>query len=97
MLFSAEQAREMLKALHPLGRISEGDDIAKVIYFLASDDAALITGQEIYNDGGLRLDNKIWVKPFQYQQFNKVRIKLLQKFNKLFLFCIFFMHIHATI
>jgi NAD(P)-dependent dehydrogenase (short-subunit alcohol dehydrogenase family) len=37
----------------PLGRLGLPEDIAKVIYFLASDDAAYITGTEIVVDGGL--------------------------------------------
>ena len=80
----------MLKALHPLGRISEGDDIAKVIYFLASDDAALITGQEIYNDGGLRLDNKIWVvEQFKFDSQNRSCFKNSVNDLLVFFSCIF--------
>lgn len=37
----------------PLGRIGEGDDIAKAVSFLASDDASYITGTELFVDGGL--------------------------------------------
>ena len=36
----------------PLGRVAEVRDVAKIIAFLASDDAQFITGQVIYVDGG---------------------------------------------
>ncbi|HYZ86438.1 MAG TPA: SDR family NAD(P)-dependent oxidoreductase [Bryobacteraceae bacterium] len=39
-------------ALHPLGRIGEPCDIAKALLFLASDDAAWITGTCLVVDGG---------------------------------------------
>ncbi len=38
----------------PLGRLGYPDDIARVITFLASDDAAWITGQIVGTDGGFR-------------------------------------------
>ena len=37
----------------PIGRIGEPDDVAKAAVFLASDDAAFITGIELFTDGGL--------------------------------------------
>jgi 3-oxoacyl-[acyl-carrier protein] reductase len=37
-----------------LGRIGEPADTAGVVAFLASDDAAFVTGQVIYNAGGQR-------------------------------------------
>lgn len=39
-------------ALHPLGRLGEPEDIAKMVLFLVSDDASWITGQAIAVDGG---------------------------------------------
>jgi glucose 1-dehydrogenase len=39
----------------PLGRAAEVGEVAGVFAFLASDDAAYITGQTIYVDGGLSL------------------------------------------
>ena len=39
----------------PLGRAGTADEMAAVCAFLASDDAAYITGQTIFVDGGLTL------------------------------------------
>jgi glucose 1-dehydrogenase len=39
----------------PMGRPGTADDMAGVCAFLASDDAAYITGQTIFIDGGLTL------------------------------------------
>lgn len=41
-----------LAALHPAGRVGEPSDIGRTAAFLASDDAAFITGQVIVVDGG---------------------------------------------
>jgi NAD(P)-dependent dehydrogenase (short-subunit alcohol dehydrogenase family) len=38
--------------LPPLGRIAEAEDVAALIAFLASDDAAFITGVQHVIDGG---------------------------------------------
>ena len=38
----------------PLGRLGEPDEVAALYHFLASDDAAYITCQNIASDGGLR-------------------------------------------
>jgi 3-oxoacyl-[acyl-carrier protein] reductase len=37
----------------PMGRLAEAGDVAKVILFLASDDAGFITGQTIHVNGGM--------------------------------------------
>ncbi|MEB0204726.1 3-oxoacyl-ACP reductase family protein [Pseudomonas sp. CCC3.1] len=44
--------QSMLKAI-PLGRMGEADEIARVAAFLASDDAAFITGQNLAVNGGM--------------------------------------------
>lgn len=40
-------------AQHPVGRVGQGEDIAAVVSFLASADAAFITGQTLVADGGM--------------------------------------------
>jgi 3alpha(or 20beta)-hydroxysteroid dehydrogenase len=39
----------------PLGRLGVPDDIAGVVAFLASDDSAYMTGEEVFVDGGLNI------------------------------------------
>ena len=45
--------RERIVAQVPVGRIAPPDEMAGVHVFLASDDAAFITGQVIFADGGM--------------------------------------------
>jgi NAD(P)-dependent dehydrogenase (short-subunit alcohol dehydrogenase family) len=47
-----EQVVEEVRASIPLGRHGTGADVAAVVSFLASDDAAYVTGQTINVDGG---------------------------------------------
>jgi 3-oxoacyl-[acyl-carrier protein] reductase len=47
----ADRARERI----PLGRFGKAEEVAKVVLFLASDDAAYVVGQAITVDGGLSL------------------------------------------
>ncbi|MEU9846103.1 SDR family NAD(P)-dependent oxidoreductase [Streptomyces sp. NPDC047985] len=51
----AELAR--VGALYPLGRVGEPEDIASAVAFLASRDAAWITGTTLRVDGGLTASN----------------------------------------
>ena len=44
-----------IKAATPLGRFGSTDDIAAAVAFLASDEAAYITGQVLGVDGGLAM------------------------------------------
>jgi len=44
--------QSMLNAI-PLGRMGEADDVARAAVFLASDDAAFITGQNLAVNGGM--------------------------------------------
>jgi glucose 1-dehydrogenase len=46
---------KMVSSHIPLGRPATSEEMAGVICFLASDDAAYITGQTIFVDGGLTL------------------------------------------
>ena len=45
--------REQLIAQIPLGKLGSPDDVAAAAAFLASDDAAYITGQVLVVDGGM--------------------------------------------
>ncbi|KAL8607960.1 hypothetical protein ACOMHN_005515 [Nucella lapillus] len=47
-----KEYKDLQKALTPLGRCPSPQDVASVIAFLASDHAALITGETIRVDGG---------------------------------------------
>ncbi|MCX7162156.1 MAG: SDR family NAD(P)-dependent oxidoreductase [Rhodocyclales bacterium] len=44
--------KDSMVAAIPLGRIAEPDDIANVVAFVASDEAAMITGADIIANGG---------------------------------------------
>jgi NAD(P)-dependent dehydrogenase (short-subunit alcohol dehydrogenase family) len=46
-----ERRDELLRGV-PMGRFAEPEEIAKVILFLASDDASFVTGQVLCADGG---------------------------------------------
>ncbi|HEX3015117.1 MAG TPA: 3-oxoacyl-[acyl-carrier-protein] reductase [Desulfobacteria bacterium] len=48
-----DQVREKMLAEIPLGRLGVPEDVAKLVVFLASDEADYITGQTINVDGGM--------------------------------------------
>jgi len=48
-----EEVREQLLKAIPLGRFGAPEDIARIVRFLASDDAAYMTGQTLHVDGGM--------------------------------------------
>lgn len=48
----SEATRKVSTGMHPIGRLGVADDIAKGIVFLASDDAAFMTGAGLVVDGG---------------------------------------------
>jgi glucose 1-dehydrogenase len=54
VVHNPELAPGYLKTI-PLGRFGTPEDIAKVVLFLASDDAAYVTGQNLVVDGGQTL------------------------------------------
>lgn len=49
----SEETIQRLAAMSALGRIGETEDIAKVVLFLASEEAAWVTGQNIGVNGGI--------------------------------------------
>jgi NAD(P)-dependent dehydrogenase (short-subunit alcohol dehydrogenase family) len=52
-LLELPEARERLVGRTPLGRLAQPEDIASVVRFLLSDEAAYITGTSIVVDGGM--------------------------------------------
>ena len=51
----SQEAKAKLEAQIPLGSLGVGDDIAKAVLFLASDQARYITGQILAVDGGMSM------------------------------------------
>jgi len=49
----AEELKDKMKAAIPLNRFGDPEDVARTCLFLASEDAAYITGQTIIVDGGM--------------------------------------------
>jgi 3-oxoacyl-[acyl-carrier protein] reductase len=48
-----DKQRELLLGQIPMGRLGEANDVAKAVSFLASEDAAYITGQTLHVNGGM--------------------------------------------
>src|SRR5262249_33144706 len=48
----ANEVRATVVGFHALGRFGHGSEVARAITFLASDDAAFMTGSELVVDGG---------------------------------------------
>jgi 3-oxoacyl-[acyl-carrier protein] reductase len=48
-----DKAKEAMVTMIPLGRAGNPEDVAAAVVFLASDDAAYITGQVIHVSGGM--------------------------------------------
>jgi acetoin reductase-like protein len=48
-----EEIKEWMVAITPLGRLEQPEDVAKLVVFLASEEADFITGQAINVDGGI--------------------------------------------
>jgi NAD(P)-dependent dehydrogenase (short-subunit alcohol dehydrogenase family) len=47
------ESLDALRARQPMGRLGSTEEIAKAVLYLASDDAAFITGSGLVIDGGL--------------------------------------------
>lgn len=52
-IFGSETAREASRAMHPLGRLGEPEDIASAVLWLLHPDQSWVTGQVLGVDGGL--------------------------------------------
>jgi len=53
--YDPQAALRMVDSWHPLGRMATSEEIGEVCAFLASDEAAFVTGQAICPDGGAPL------------------------------------------
>lgn len=53
---NADQIKKEYVEAVPLGRLEEPDDVAGVVLFLSSDDAAYMTGQAVNVTGGMEMD-----------------------------------------
>ena len=49
--------RKTVEKMHALNRVGTPDEIAKVIYFLASEDSSFMTGSIVTSDGGYLIKN----------------------------------------
>jgi NAD(P)-dependent dehydrogenase (short-subunit alcohol dehydrogenase family) len=55
---TAEELREVRRAMDactPIGRVTEPEEIARIVLFLASDEASTLNGAVLVADGGLTL------------------------------------------
>ena len=52
----ADEQRQTMLVQVPLGRLGDADEIAAAVGFLASDEAAYITGETLNVNGGMLMD-----------------------------------------
>jgi 3-oxoacyl-[acyl-carrier protein] reductase len=50
-----EQQKSQILTVVPLGRLGEGADVAAACVYLASDEAAYVTGQTLHVNGGMAM------------------------------------------
>jgi 3-oxoacyl-[acyl-carrier protein] reductase len=50
-----EQQRDAILGRIPLGRLGTGDEIAAAAVYLASEEAAYVTGQTLHVNGGMAM------------------------------------------
>ena len=50
-----EQQRQAILSRIPAGRLGEGADVASACVYLASDEAAYVTGQTLHVNGGMAM------------------------------------------
>jgi len=51
-MHDSEEAFEHIKAMHPMGRVAEPEDVAEAVLWLCSEGSAFVTGQVVNVDGG---------------------------------------------
>jgi NAD(P)-dependent dehydrogenase (short-subunit alcohol dehydrogenase family) len=66
-LRAGPEATRRFEAATPVPRLGTPDDVAAAILYLASDDAAFVTGQELRVDGGLLSHGPWWTEPLAIQ------------------------------
>ncbi|WP_099360768.1 SDR family NAD(P)-dependent oxidoreductase [Fredinandcohnia onubensis] len=47
-----EESKEVLRSMTPMKRLGQGEEMAKAVLFLASDDSSFMTGNSLIVDGG---------------------------------------------
>ncbi len=50
-----DEQKQALTESIPAGRLGSGDDIAAAVLYLASDEAAYVTGQTMHVNGGMAM------------------------------------------
>jgi len=50
-----DQQKERIKSIIPAGRIGQGAEVAAAVVYLASDEAAYVTGQTLHVNGGMAM------------------------------------------